>query len=194
MLTPKIAAARDFARLFEAEMGHFRQVALLSEKLFHAFQPLHGLGEEACELLCCAAWMHDVGVTVDGRGHHRHSLRLILEAPLPEFTPREKLIAANIARYHRKALPKLTHETYAALAETDQRLVCRTAALLRIADGLDRAHMEHVTDVAAMPLSDDAWQLVFSGPGDMELALWGSERKADLFEAAYGVSLRFVVG
>ncbi len=189
--SPRIATAQDFARIFESEMGHFRQVALLAEKLFGAFEPLHGLGEEACEWLCCAAWMHDVGVTVDSRGHHKHSLRLILDAPLPEFTPREKRIVANIARYHRKALPKPTHEAYAALARDDQVTVCRMAALIRIADGLDRAHMEHVTDVAASQLAANAWQLAFSGPGDMELAHWGAERKADLFEVVYGVSLLF---
>jgi len=189
-MSARLASAQHLARaVFASEIGHLRHVAVLSEKLFRVFQPLHGLGDDALELLCCAAWLHDVGITVDPQGHHKHSLRMILDSPLPEFSPREKAMVANIARYHRKALPKPSHEHYAALQQSDQMLVCRLAALLRIADGLDRAHQEAVTEVHAAQEAPDVWRLTFSGPGDMDLALWGADRKTDLFEAAYGVEL-----
>ncbi|NQT88570.1 exopolyphosphatase, partial [bacterium] len=74
-MSARLASAQHLARaVFASEIGHLRHVALLSEKLFRVFQPLHGLGDDALELLCCAAWLHDVGITVDPQGHHKHSL------------------------------------------------------------------------------------------------------------------------
>ena len=145
----------------------------LSVELFHGFQSLHGRGEAALELLCCAAWLHDVGVPVDPRGHHKHALRLIMSSPMPEFSTREKGIVANIARYHRKALPKPAHAPYAALDGEEQGIVRDLAALLRIADGLDRAHFEAVQYVQATQVSPQGWELAIDGPGDLDLAIWG---------------------
>jgi exopolyphosphatase/guanosine-5'-triphosphate,3'-diphosphate pyrophosphatase len=190
--TPRIAAAERLAKALGTEVGHARQVTRLSCRLFCAFEPLHGRGEAALELLCCGAWLHDVGLGVGPRGHHKHSLRLIMDSPMPELSAREKSIVANVARYHRKALPKPIHEPYADLDREAQDLVCCLAALLRIADGLDRAHLDAVERLQAGKVSPQVWELAINGPGDLDLAIWGAERKADLFEATYGVRLTMV--
>jgi exopolyphosphatase/guanosine-5'-triphosphate,3'-diphosphate pyrophosphatase len=111
---------------------------------------------------------------------------------IPELSRREKSIVANVARYHRKALPQATHAPYAALDGDDRSLVCGLAALLRIADGLDRAHLDAVQRLQATQVGSRVWELGIDGPGDLDLAIWGAERKADLFEAAYGVRLQVV--
>jgi len=188
--TPKTQSARALARQHPADLAHFEQVARTAEWLFHALSPLHGLGDRELELLYCAALIHDIGLSVSVSGHHRHSLTLILESGLPAFSEEERLIVANICRYHRKALPSEKHEPFRALSREARVLVRRLAALLRIADGLDRAHENAVSSLEASETSPGVWTLRIDGPGDLTFAAWGASRKADLSREAYGVDIR----
>jgi exopolyphosphatase/guanosine-5'-triphosphate,3'-diphosphate pyrophosphatase len=92
--------------------------------------------------------LHDVGWVEGQKGHHKTSLRLILDALALPFDERERRIIGSIARYHRGALPKDEHAHFAALSPVDQYRVTLLAALLRVADGLDRTHRNVVQDLS----------------------------------------------
>ncbi|MFW6163933.1 MAG: HD domain-containing protein [Planctomycetota bacterium] len=188
---PKVDAALAAAREHPEVLGHLEHVARLAVLLFDELAPLHGLGDRERELLCCAALLHDVGVSVRYKGHHKHSLRLILDNPLPGFSPDEMLLVANLARYHRKARPKAKHEHFQRLDEADQETVRRLAAILRLADGLDRAHEDAVEQVDAVRQSPVQWVIEVRGRGDLGYAVWAGERKAPLFEETFGAAVRF---
>jgi exopolyphosphatase/guanosine-5'-triphosphate,3'-diphosphate pyrophosphatase len=111
-------------------------------------RPLHGMGEQARFLLQAAALLHDIGWIEGQKGHHKTSLYLILNAPSLPFDERERRIIGSIARYHRRALPKDKHDHFAALSPVDQYRVTILAALLRVADGLDRTHRNVVEDLS----------------------------------------------
>ncbi|MFO7742022.1 MAG: hypothetical protein R6X31_06895, partial [Anaerolineae bacterium] len=64
------------------------------------------------------------------------------------FDERERLMVGSIARYHRGALPREKHAHFAALSPVDQYRVTTLAALLRVADGLDRTHRDVVEDLS----------------------------------------------
>jgi len=187
--TPKTRCARKAAADHPVEHGHLEQVAFLADALFDAFQPLHGLGGWQREMLCCAALLHDLGLSVSVSKHHKHSLILILQTPLPALTTDERLIVANLARYHRKAWPKDKHAHFAELQPAARDLVLHLAPILRIADGLDRAHENAVDRVAAQPQAPGRWTLDIYGSGDLGFAAWGGSRKAGHFEKVYAVSL-----
>jgi exopolyphosphatase / guanosine-5'-triphosphate,3'-diphosphate pyrophosphatase len=112
--------------------------------LFDQTAALHGLGPAERGLLEVAGLLHDVGYDVSQSAHHKHSLYLIRNADLDGFTSRERDLIANVARYHRKALPADRHAEYMALDDADRTLVRRLAALLRLADGLDADHFQVV--------------------------------------------------
>src|SRR5215470_13446771 len=101
--------------LLVEDWPHARQVVRLSVQLFEATQPLHQLDEHALQLLERAALLHNTGMMIESRRHHKHSFRLIKETELPDFTEEERHEIACIARYHRRALPSLSHEEFAAL-------------------------------------------------------------------------------
>jgi len=191
--SPKVECALALARQYTEEIMHLEQVARLSAALFDALRPIHALGPHERDLLCCAALLHDIGISVDYSGHHKHSLRLILQSSLPVLTREERETVANIARYHRKAEPKKKHKAFAGLSPQSRDLVCRLAAILRLADGLDRAHENAVTDVEATTNTRELCMIGIYGYGDISYAAWGAERKARLFEDVYGVKLRFEV-
>src|SRR5438445_8373722 len=72
--------------LLVEDWPHARQVTRLSTQLFEATQPLHHLDAKALCLLERAALLHNAGMMVEVRRHHKHSFRLINQAKLPDFT------------------------------------------------------------------------------------------------------------
>ncbi len=57
------------------------------------------------------------------------------------------MIIGSIARYHRKSLPNMTHDHYAALNDAERPVVDILAGILRLADGLDSTHQGRVRDI-----------------------------------------------
>ena len=104
-----------------------------------------------------------------------------------------KVPVANVARYHRKALPRKKHEGYGQLARTDQDLVDRLGGLLRLADGLDRRRNGHVRSLRCR-LEDDSFQVSLEGEGDLGVELYGGQDKGDLFEQAFRRRLKVEAG
>ena len=190
-ITPKTECALAVAREYPGELMHLEQVACVSDLLFQAFEPLHKLGPWEREMLCCGALLHDIGLSVGIAQHHKHSLRLILQSSLPALTAEERLIAANLGRYHRKAKPKEKHGHFRDLTSEAQEAVRRLAPILRIADGLDRAHENAVAQIQ-VSTARAVWTIAIYGEGDLAFATWGGLRKAGLFEEVYGVEVRIV--
>src|SRR5712692_217650 len=137
--------------LLVEDWPHARQVARLSVQLFTATQPLHSLDGQAQRLLERAAFLHNTGMMIEVRRHHKHSFRLIKETRLPDFTDEERHEIACIARYHRRALPSMSHQEFASLSRSARKRVSALASFLRIADALDYSHDGRVLRVAAEP-------------------------------------------
>jgi exopolyphosphatase/guanosine-5'-triphosphate,3'-diphosphate pyrophosphatase len=190
---PRQAAVVAFARRYAWDEAHVRRVTDLALSLFEQTSDLHGLGPEERDLLHAAGLLHDVGAAVAQSGHHKHSLYIIGNAEIEGFTPRELRLIANIARYHRKALPSDHHVEYVALAEDDRRLVRRLGGLLRLADGLDLDHFQLVEAVSVVPGKGDTLILELHARDEPGLALWAVENLSDLFELEFRTKLRPVV-
>lgn len=136
-------------RKFRFEEQHARHVTFLALQLFDQLQCLHGLGTPERRVLEAAAWLHDIGQYLAYQRHHKHSHYVITHAELPSFTPREKALIAAVARYHRKSAPRPAHPEFAALDAAGRACVRKLAALLRIADALDRCHAGTVRAISA---------------------------------------------
>ncbi|TWT45643.1 Guanosine-5'-triphosphate,3'-diphosphate pyrophosphatase [Phycisphaerae bacterium RAS1] len=185
-----LAAVRAYARRCRYDKPHSEHVARLAQRLFdqlsEAFPDAGGVwaGREARDLLHAAALLHDVGWLIAERDHEKHSYDMILHADLDVYSRRELEIIANIARYHRGRGPRLKDPHLRNLNEDDQRLVWHLAGILRIADGLDREHLQDVTDAT---VSVDAERVtILAGASDRpDVNLRIARRKADVFESAF---------
>ena len=173
---------------------HARQVERLSVQLFEATRPLHELDDGALRLLERAAFLHNTGMLIEARRHHKHSYLLIKGTTL---TDEERLEIACIARYHRRALPSLSHEEFAALSDTARERVSALAALVRIADALDWGHDGRVLRLAANEqLCDDhTWTISLWGRtlADLDAELEHANEKADLFEKVFQRKLHLLI-
>src|SRR6185369_11331826 len=96
---------------------------------------------------------------------------LIANSDLLGMTAAERAIVANVARYHRKSPPQPDHEGFRALPQKDRGKVKSMAAILRVADALDREHRGKVTDVSAR-VEGEVLFLDVQGAGDRALEEW----------------------
>jgi exopolyphosphatase/guanosine-5'-triphosphate,3'-diphosphate pyrophosphatase len=163
-------------RQYGFEEDHSRQDARLAIQLFDLTAGLHDLEDEYRDLLFCAGLLHDIGYVEGYWGHHKTTYRLIMQADLPGLSDREKRIVANVARYHRGAKPKLSHQGFAALDQEDREVVIMLGALLRLADGLDRSHVDAVQDLDAR-LDGDRLVVLVDCPLGCGSEVWAGEKK-----------------
>jgi exopolyphosphatase/guanosine-5'-triphosphate,3'-diphosphate pyrophosphatase len=160
---------------------HAQQVARLALALFDQTRAQHGLTDREREWLEYAAFMHDLGTHISYPRHHRHSYYLIKNGDLRGFEPDEIEVIALVARYHRRSTPKKTHDEYASLAPALRRTVRILAAILRVAENLDRSHAQIIS---ALELEDRGSDLLLQlrTAGDAELEMWAASRNIAPFE------------
>jgi len=172
---------------------HSQQVARLAVGLFDHTRAIHGLTDREREWLEYAAILHDLGVHISYEGHHKHSYYLIKNGDLRGFEPDEIETIALVARYHRQATPKRRHDGFGDLRRRTRRTVRTLAAILRLAESLDRSHAQTVMGLELHDRGDDDL-LQLRATGDVELELWSAARHAAPFERMTGKPLRIEVG
>ncbi|MGK2905713.1 MAG: Ppx/GppA phosphatase family protein [Desulfuromonadales bacterium] len=182
------SSLREFARSCHSDEVHSEQVRKLAVQLFEALDPTCAMGPRAGQLLEAAALLHDVGYFISYSKHHKHSYHLIRHANLFDFTPREIEIIANIARYHRKSLPKPHHDNFRRLSPQDQDLVMKLGGILRLADGLDRRRSQ-VVDNLVCRFSKQCLTIDLAGEGDLSVEIFGGQAKGDMIEKALARTL-----
>ncbi len=184
-----VAGALAAGRRYLFDEPHGVHVCRLAASLFDQLRDLHELGADERRILLAAAMLHDIGSFISYKRHHKHSAYLISNSELPGLAPREILLAATVARYHRKAEPAADHEPYNELGRAEQTSVRRLASLLRLADALDRDHRQRVQRVVAARAGKEI-VLQVDGAGDLLLEKWSLQRRIDLFESEFGVRVR----
>ena len=177
----------------DAPIAHVEHVAKLALGMFDdlAEAGLHDGDSDERELLWAAAMLHDIGVSVDYDDHHKHSRYLILNAGLPGWTQREIALVAQMARYHRKGSPGLDDLSELG-AKGDREIIQRGAALLRVAEQLERSRDQLVRE-AHVELENGSVRLRLVGGGeDVTLARWAAQRETNLFERTFSKPLEVV--
>src|SRR3954467_8104000 len=171
---------------------HAHQIARLAVSLFDQTRGVHGLTDKEREWLEYAALRHDIGVHISYERHQKHPYSLVTNGQLRGFEPEEIEIIALVARYHRRVPPKRRHEGYRDLQKASRATVRTLAAILRLAENLDRSHAQTISGVALHDRGDDAL-LQLRTTGDAELELWAATRHAAPLEGVLGKPVRVEV-
>jgi exopolyphosphatase / guanosine-5'-triphosphate,3'-diphosphate pyrophosphatase len=178
------AAVAGLARRCGSDVEHSAQVTRLALSIFDQTGSLHGLGDADREMLEYAAMLHDIGQHVSRKGHHRHAAYLVDHAQLRGFAPDEIEFLAALVRHHRRGDIKTSEARVAALDKSARDRLRKLAALLRLADGLDRGR-RGVIEGLDVEIGADLVVLRLHTHDDAELELWGVRRRRDLFEKVY---------
>jgi exopolyphosphatase/guanosine-5'-triphosphate,3'-diphosphate pyrophosphatase len=171
---------------------HAQQVARLALSIFDQTRSVHGLADREREWLEYASLLHDIGVHISYDRHHRHSYYLIKNGDLRGFDPQEIEVIALVARYHRQATPKKSHEGYGDLNGALRTTVRVLSAIVRLAEGLDRSHAQALAGIDLFPRGDD-YLARLRAKGDAELELWAAHRHVAPLERELALPIRFEV-
>lgn len=177
-------SVRQFAERCHYEQPHAEHVQALSLQLFDALGRRIGCEPADRAILADAALLHDVGYHIGHIRHHKHSFHLISHAELLGVSPEEQIVIAHVARYHRGAEPKRRHREYSQLDTRSRRRIKRLAAILRLADGLDRGHVGAVRQVKVRWLNRAVRVMLFphTQATSLRLEVWGATRKSGLLQ------------
>jgi exopolyphosphatase/guanosine-5'-triphosphate,3'-diphosphate pyrophosphatase len=196
----KVERYPDVRRRSVVELGercgywseHAQQVSRLALSIFDQTRSVHGLSDREREWLEYGALLHDIGVHISYERHHRHSYYLIRNGDLRGFDPQEIAVIALVARYHRQATPKKSHEGFGELPGPLRRTVRTLAAIVRLAEGLDRSHAQALAGIDLYPRDGD-YLARLRAAGDAELELWAAHRHVGPLEKLLDKPVRFEV-
>ncbi len=185
-------AALLLGRRYHFDERHAEQVARLSLSIYDALAGVHDLGQKSRAILHLAALLHDIGDFVSDRSHHKHSQYIIENSDLMGLSSDDRRMVALVARYHRRAAPTPRHAAYAALSSGNRDRVKTLAAILRVADALDRGHQGKVQRMNVR-VQRRMVTLDVTSERDLALENWSVERKTELFQNVFGRSVRIRV-
>jgi putative phosphoesterase len=181
-------STRKIVQKYQQDTNHSKQVRRIALKIFDDLQDLHHLDKLENCWLECAAILHDIGLSVDTKGHNKKSLKLILNNTQLPFPSVDRRIIGSIARYHRKSFPKEKDYNLASLSKELKLKVKILSSILRVADGLDFTHQSIVDQIK---VNADTTKIsleceVHSNPSAEEKSV---NKKKDLLEEIFGREL-----
>jgi len=197
-LDVRATSVLSVARRYNYDAPHSHHIARLATRIFDDTINLHKMDETERRLLLYSALLHDIGYHIAHNNHERHSSYLIKNSEMPGFTGAEIAMMAALVRYHRGAFPPLgggararrENEDYYALDRTSRVNAMKLAAILQIADGLDRSYRRVVRDVRC-EVTRKHVLFVIESDRDADLEIWSAQRKAEWFGAIFQIPVRF---
>lgn len=187
------SAVLELVERSECDRVHATHVAKLALRIFDQMLSVHKLGDDERELLESAALLHEIGMHVSFKGHHRHTYYLIRHAGLRGFTHDQVMVIANVARYYRKSTPSVADENFQELTPEHRKIVQRLAAILRIAAALDRSRRQAIRD-AGVDVGTKIVRFHVRPRLDPSLELESARRRARYFSELFERKVEFHAG
>lgn len=181
-----LSLVRGIGIKYKHDIKHSAAVERFSLQLFDKMTKVHGLGKRERFLLKVACMLHDIGKFVCLRRHYFYSYRLIISSDIFGFSDEERAVMANIAHYHSKGTPSNNDLNFAVLTKENKVLVAKLAAIIRLADAIDRSHRQKVTDCDVV-IKGDEMHILVAGKEDLSLEEWTFDDKREFFQEVYGI-------
>ena len=183
-----IRSAINLGRKLAFDETHARHVATLSRKLFSDLAAEHQLDQRMELILYLAALLHEVGLFVNARSHHKHAMYLIRNSELFGLSEKDQLLVALVVRYHRRSSPQPDHEGYSTLERNDRVAVAKLAAILRLAIALDESRSQRISNIRCRR-EEDRLVILTHGVEDVSLEQLTVRQSGELFEEIFGMSV-----
>jgi len=185
-------SVRRLAEQHGADISHGEIVRDFALTIFDRIKKVHGLGSRDKLLLTVASVLHDIGECINKRDHHEISYEIVRNLDIVGLTQKELQIAAIICRYHSFVMPDLTEPYYQELDSDTKVKVSKLAAMLRIADALDRSHTQKYKQIEAK-LVENALIITVETDKNVNLEVWAFAQKAQFFEDVFGIKAQLKI-
>lgn len=183
-----VRSATLLGQKYDFDLNHATHTAFLACQLFEQLSELHRLDNRSQVILHLAALLHEIGVYVNLRSYHKHSMYLIQNSELFGIGERDLLLIGLVARYHRRATPQPAHEGYSLLDRDSRVAVAKLASLLRIASALDVTRSQRIAHIQSRVLGDEV-QVIASGVSDLAVEQLELRDAGAMFEDLFGCRL-----
>lgn len=180
-----LSSVHEIGRKYHFDEAHAECVMENALALFHAMRDEHRLGTRYEMILRVAGLLHDIGTFISTSSHHKHSRYLMQNSEIFGLSDRSIQMAALVARYHRRATPKPSHLDYANLTREERLAVNKLAAMLRVADALDRSHTQALHRIHVR-LKPGQVLVEPSRTGEFAIEKRALTGKGKMFEQVYG--------
>jgi len=135
------------------------------------------------------AILHDVGKFIQLKYHSKHSSNIIKETELLGLNQRELSIVASIVKYHSIRYFDFDEVEIQKLDQRDTLIISKLLAILRLADALDRAHSNKVTQIK-LTLKEQEFLITAFASKKILLEKWALDIKSEFFEDVFGLKVR----
>jgi exopolyphosphatase/guanosine-5'-triphosphate,3'-diphosphate pyrophosphatase len=184
-----INSAKALGQKYRYDEAHAANVSALAVKLFDQLKEDHGLGPRERLLLEVAGILHDIGTFIAPQAHHRHSSYLIDAADIFGLRKADKDIVSKVALYHRRQVPGPTDPEYMSLSRHDRAVVSKLAAIIRVAEALDKSHQQKIRDFTLERDRDMIIIRPVGDPIDLSMERQALAKKDSLFTDVLGATL-----
>ena len=147
------------------------------------------MGSRERLLLQIAVQLHDVGKYISMEDVSECSYQIIQSTEVIGLSTKERHIIASAVRYNNAEFKYSSEYEKDMVVDREQYLlVAKLAAILRLANAMDRSHYQKVKGIKAV-LKDRELELILDSAMDLSLELGLLKDKVAFFEEVFGIRL-----
>ena len=180
-----LATANNIAKRYRCNRNHVEQTAYFALKIFDVVRKPFGLDKMQRLQLQIAALLHECGNFINLHDGARNSYYIVANTEILGLSHKERMEVANVVKYNPLYLPS-KDKISAELDGCDYIVIAKLAAILRIANILDKSHMQKIEDIS-VTLKDGKLIILAKTYEDISLEAGLFETRADFFEQIYGI-------
>jgi len=160
----RMRTTETLAQKHAVEVIHAEHVKHTAQSLLKQYLELASLKnkKELYQLLSWAALLHEVGLSINYQGYHRHSAYLLQHSYMPGFNSEQQQVIATLSRFHRKAIKMAERPDFYLYRNKDIEVLIR---ILRLAVVLN-SQREDKNISAQLLLDEEKWTILL--PEDIE--------------------------
>ncbi len=185
------ASAVNLLKKYHGNIKHAEYVRSLSLEILATLKNETPTDPKTKLLLEVAAILHDIGMFIRLDHHNLHSYYIIKNSEIFGLDRNDIDIVAQITKFHRGAQLPQDSNKFLMLPRPDRMTILRLTSILRVADAIDRAHVQKLKNIK-ISFSKDS--MIFKINGDHSIALEriALEEKADMFESIFGYKVNLI--
>lgn len=182
-----LAAARNIGKRYGVNKAHIQMVTDIALCIFDSMKKVHGLGRRERMLLECAVYLHDCGKFISLSDTAEINYQIIMATEIIGLSHMEREMIALVVRFN--TLPIESFETLSRRTDiglVEYLVVTKLAAILKLANGMDRSHVQKIVEIKA-EVKEDQLNLMLKTNRDYTLEQGLLQDKTEFFEDVYGI-------
>ena len=179
------ASARNLLRKYHGDESHAECVRMIAIRIYDTLKKDLGFSEHARTLLETAAILHDIGAFIRYDNHNLHSSYIIRNSEIFGLSRKDITIVSEIAKYHKGNSVPQDEDSFLMLPRSDRMTILKLTAILRIADALDRGHIQKFNDFT-IKVQQNSLVISTKTSKNTVLEKIALNEKSGMFESVFG--------